>query len=66
MFGMNRGDRGGYRRVMIRIGLAIAVGAIVGSAIAALAAEGSEPHQGAATVTGVAASAAVSESSLGR
>lgn len=65
MFGMKRGDRGTYLRLVIRIGLAIAVGAIVGSAIAALAAEGPQAHQDVATAAGGGASAAASESSLG-
>jgi len=66
MFLVNRGERGTYWRVMIRIGLAIAVGAIVGSAIAALAAEGTQARHSVAMPAGVAASAAASESSLGR
>lgn len=65
MFGVKRGDCGTYWRVVIRIGLAVAMGAIVGSAIAALAAEGPEPRQDVPAATG-AASAAAGELSLGR
>ena len=63
---MKRRDRGIYWRVVIRIGLAVAVGAIVGSAIAALAAESPQARQGVAAPTGAAVFAPASESSLRR